>query len=62
MKTKGITLREQKVDELIQKNQTEMEASFDDTVSHTISTLVGKIADIKAIHANIVNTNAGTKF
>ena len=50
LKTKGITLKENKVDELIQKNFNEMEASFEDTVGHAISTLVGKIADIKGIH------------
>ena len=61
LKTKGCTLKEYKVDELIQRSFNEMEVSFEDTVNNTITTLQNKIADIKSIH-NPVAAPTTSKF
>ena len=55
-KTKGITLKENIVKQNLDKYITEMEASFDDTVSNAISTLQSRIQDIKDIHAPAANS------
>ena len=51
LRTKGITLKHQKVEENLQHYFVQMESSFDDTVSTAIQTLQSRINDIKDIHS-----------